>query len=198
MKNHYPTTFKNGFTFAARLIKDLYYLHFAKPPEKKSGFAFIVHPRGFHDVYRTAPFFKFIPKIFVEFILSRIGPVTVSEINGFVDQNNVPLAGLIISCPLMATQLMKDRSLASRKIIEAARLAEKYGAKYIGLGALSGSVTRGGLDLIESGIQGHITTGRSYTAHNVSAYALDALKETQLHPNEILIGILGAAGGVGL
>jgi len=182
--------------FILHLLEDFSLYFIRSTPEKREGFAFIVHPRDFGDIYRTTSFFNLLPKTTVEWILTWLWPVTVAEINGLKNQNGEEVIGWIIACPLTARQMMENREIASRRVYQAALLAERRGAKNIGLGGLTGSVTRGGLDLVDK-IKAGITTGRAYTAFNVSEYLFDVLREYRYDPKEVKVAVVGAAGGVG-
>ena len=163
---------------------------------ERRGFAFIVHPRDLGDVRRTTPFFNFFPKRVTEWILTWLWPVVVARIEGMRDREGRALPGWIIASPLPARQMMHARELARKRIVQAARLAERLGAKNVGLGGLSASVTRGGLDVAEALTSG-VTTGRAYTTHNVVAYVLGAIRTFNLDPAGVLVAVVGAAGGVG-
>ncbi len=131
--------------------------------KKRTGFAFLVHPRNVPDVYRKYPFFKYFSHSFTESVLMRFWPVVLSRITGVEDnQTGKNVDGWVISIPITAEQMMSNRELAKRFIVKACKLAEKKGAKIIGLGALTASLTRGGLDLLPHTKAG-ITTGRIYT-----------------------------------
>lgn len=182
--------------FIFRLLEDFSLYFLRSTPQKRKGFAFIVQPRDFGDVYRTTSFFNLLPKTMVEWILTWLWPVTIAEISGLKNKNGEEVTGWIIACPLTARQMMENRETASRRVFQAALLAERRGAKNIGLGGLTGSVTRGGLDLVGK-IKAGITTGRAYTAFNVSEYLFDVLREYSYDTGEVKVAIVGAAGGVG-
>lgn len=163
---------------------------------ERRGFAFIVHPRDLGDVRRTTPFFNWLPKRLTEWILSWLWPVVVARVEGMRDSRGRMIPGWIIASPLPARQMMEQRELARKRIIQAARFAERLGAKNVGLGGLSASVTRGGLDVAEV-ISSGVTTGRAYTTHNIVEYVLDAVQTFHLDPGRVLVAIVGAAGGIG-
>ncbi len=165
--------------------------------KRRSGFAFLVHPRNINDVYRKYPFAKYFPNKIVEFFLKLFWPVILSEITGlFSQKNGKPVRGWLITIPLTAEQMLKDRKLAEKRIIQAAKLAEKIGVKLMGLGALTSSVTRGGLDLIGN-VELFITAGSSLTA----AIALEdidtILRDKRLDIQQASIAIIGATGSIG-
>jgi len=97
---------------------------------------------------------------------------------------------------MTAKQMIEYKQVAQKKIIKAIKLAEKKGAKIIGLGALTSSVTRGGIDICDK-VSATVTTGHVYTTHIVSSTAMKAVEKMELDPQKIKIAVVGAAGSVG-
>lgn len=168
-------------------------------PQRRTqdGFAFLIHPRDITDVYRKYPQLKIFPEWVTRFIISHLWPITVSEITGVKDaQTGSPIRGWIISCALTADMLMADREAASAHIIRAAKLAERRGARILGLGALTASLTRGGKDILPH-IRGSVTTGRLFTTKIVTDIAGDAVDMLGIDRAEAEVAIMGAAGSIG-
>lgn len=161
-------------------------------------FAFIVHPRDLSDVYKKYSFLKFIPSALVNFILLRFWPpVLVSKITGLKSKaDNVPIDGCVISIPLTARQMVEHRDLASKKILDAIIFAKKLGVENVGLGALTSSFSKGGLDLVDK-VDVNITTGHAYTAYNVTKNILELSDILRLDKSKITVAIVGAAGSIG-
>ncbi|MFA4890046.1 MAG: hypothetical protein WC587_00205 [Candidatus Paceibacterota bacterium] len=160
---------------------------------KKGGFAFIVHPRNMPDVYRKYPFFKILPISFLEWFLRHYWPVILSKTEGLKDKNDKEVSGWIITIPLTAEQMLKDKNLAKKKILQAIKLAEKMGAKIIGLGAFIVSITNGGKDIINH-TKTFITTGNSLMAGITVSAIKDILKN---NPDKKNIAIIGATTFIG-
>jgi len=177
-------------------FSDLFIRHLPQI-KKREGFAFLVHPRDTADVSRKYPFSRFFPDILVMHALKRFWPVTLSSITGTKNKKTgKQIPGWVISIPITAEQMMHDRELAKKFIIKAARLAERKGARIIGLGALTASLTRGGLDIIPH-TKAHITTGRLYTAQIVTGTTIEASKRLSLDKDNVEVGIVGAGGSIG-
>ncbi len=164
--------------------------------KKSDGYAFLVHPRDTKDVIIKYPFLKNFSDKSIKTFLKNFWPVTVSEIEGLVNEEGQNIKGWVISCPITADQMLHDRELAKKFIIKTAKLAEKKGAKIIGLGALTASLTRGGLD-IEKEVNCKITTGKIFTAKIVTDTLIDALDRLGVKSKDIKISVLGAAGSIG-
>lgn len=172
-------------------------LPFLPSLRRPHGYAFLVHPRDINDVYRKYPFARRFKAETVLSFIRTFWPVTVSRIDG-ADSiiTTKPITGYVISIPVTARQMTDDRDLALKHIIRAARLAKKKGAKIIGLGALTASLSKGGLD-IKKELDISVTTGRIFTSYIVTETALKAMREVGLSLDNCKIGIVGAAGSIG-
>lgn len=161
-------------------------------------FAFLVHPRDLGDVFKKYPLLKFLPNSVVEFFLLKFWPpVFVAKITGLKSKDGGELIdGCVISVPMTARQMMEHREVALKKILEAAIFAKKLGAGIIGLGALTSSFSKGGLDLIDK-VDVNITTGHAYTAFNVTRNVFELCNILGLDKNKVTIAIVGAAGSIG-
>jgi fatty aldehyde-generating acyl-ACP reductase len=163
----------------------------------KPDFAFIVHSRDRTDLPRKFPILKFLPNIVFDFITLNLPPFVVSRITGLVTINQEESHGLLIGIPMTAHQFIEDRQRALRKIIQAINLARSKGVKYIGLGAMTASLSRGGRDVIERIADVVITTGRTYTIKNITDYIYYCLNIFHLKKEDVIVGVVGAAGGIG-
>lgn len=166
-------------------------------PASQFKFAFIVHPRTEADAARRYAFARLMPKTAVSFWTREFWPIILSRVSGVRDlKTGRAVPGLIVLCPLTAKQLTEDRDLAKKRILQTIYLAEKYGVEVIGLGGLTASVTRGGLDLTDQARAG-LVTGRALTPWIVSQYALDGSRIAGWELEKITVAIVGAAGGIG-
>ena len=161
-------------------------------------FAFLVHPRDARDMERRFPFLALAPEWLHRGIQHYFWPVTVSRITGLTDQTTrQEVKGFVISIPMTAPEMLAHRKRALKHIRRATKLARNKGAKIVGLGALTSSLSRGGLDLLDiPGIA--ITTGHAYTGHTVSQTLLSHLNAADNpHRNGAPLAVVGAAGSVG-
>ncbi|MCR4343030.1 MAG: hypothetical protein NUV40_03990, partial [Patescibacteria group bacterium] len=142
------------------------------------------------------PFASFFSEKWVKKFLKFYWPIVVSEIEGMKDKDGRSVKGWVLGIPLTADQMVIERKLTKKKILQATKLAEKLGVSIMGLGAMTASLTRGGLDLIKDTNIG-ITTGRAYTVKTVTDTLFAISKRLNIDLKESKIGIVGAAGGVG-
>jgi len=163
---------------------------------EKKKFGFLVHPRELEDFFIKFPYLRFLPKRLVYYITKYHGPVIASRITGLKNQRGEDVEGYVFGVTMTAHQMMEDPTHARKKIHRAVRYARDKGVGIIGLGALTASFSRGGLDL--ANIEGiGITTGRAYTVKTIVDYASLALEKINLAPENTYVGIVGAAGSIG-
>ncbi len=165
--------------------------------KKREGFAFLVHPRDISDVYRKYKFLKYFPQNLVESIIVFMWPVTLVKVKGLVSQKSKKeVRGHIISITMTAEQMLKDRKYASRKIINATKLAKRKGARVIGLGSLSSPVMSGGVDLVgKYGI--FVTNGNALTAGVTLMGVRDVAKRRRITLSQSTVAVVGATGSIG-
>lgn len=123
------------FFFPKRITKLFY---------KPYSFAWLVHSRDIQDFYRRFPAAKILPQKIVEFICRILWPIIVSDITGVKDKRGKEKIGCILGIPLLSQQMLNNKPLAEKKIIQALKLAEKVGIQNVVLAAHNASVTNGG------------------------------------------------------
>jgi len=159
-------------------------------------FAFLIHPRDLQDVERRYPAFRRLSPRLQNWILHH-PPVVLDRIT-VRDRLGRHICGYLISISLTAEQMLRKRSLAKEKILQALRLAEALGSRVIGLGALTASVTDSGrwlLGWIQRNMSFALTTGSAYTV----AVAHKDIEQLIAHLGleDPLIAIVGCYGSIG-
>lgn len=162
-----------------------------------NGVAFLVHPRNNTDIIRKYPFLKLLGNKQIDWIMRHFWPVTVAPIYGVTDtETGEEVQGWVLASPLTAEQMLHNRELARKSIIETARLAQKKGARVVGLGAYTASLSRGGTD-VRKALDIEVTTGRVFTTKTVTDIAEDALHALDRKNKTTKISVVGAAGSIG-
>ncbi|SNT05567.1 Predicted amino acid dehydrogenase [Anaerovirgula multivorans] len=159
-------------------------------------FAFLIHPIGIDDIYRKYKGLKLLPETFVERLASRISPSEVSHITNLCSPYN-QAEGWFIGLPLttrMMTVLPEKKVID--KIIEAGKVAEKKGAKILGLGAHTSVVGDAGVTIAEN-LNIAVTTGNSYTVAAAYEATKDALRLLGRKIEDSEVTIVGANGSIG-
>ncbi len=186
--------------FIIHLILDYYYQikgrFFTTKANKDYKFAFLVHSRNYKDIYRKYHFAKYLPQSLVLFIMNHLWPITLSKVTGVISyEHKHNIDGYVLGITMTADQMLKNRIKALRKIRSAIYLAKGRGVNIVGLGGLTSSLSKGGLDLIDIPI--NITTGHAYTAFNVCENLFKMVEIFDIPENLLNVAVVGAAGSVG-
>lgn len=159
-------------------------------------FSFILHPLTLQDYIRKYPATGYFPEFVLNGFARLLPPFKVSEIKG-VYSSLAQVEGEFICCPLTSNQLLQlPPEVSITKIINAVKLAERNGAKLVGLGALTAVVGDGGVTVAkEAGIP--VTTGNSYTVFTALEGIKEAARLMEIAMDRANVVILGATGSIG-
>ena len=159
-------------------------------------FAFIIHPLTVQDVSRKFPVAKHLPGGVIERVLQYVPPFTVSHITG-VASPSATGEGWFVACPLTSQQMLSlPEKFVLKKIIMAGKIAEKQGAKVVGLGAFTSVVGDAGITVAEN-LNIAVTTGNSYTVATALEGVRQAAKIMEKSLEKANVVILGATGAIG-
>lgn len=159
-------------------------------------FAFIIHPLDINDFARKfGPVGKLPPRL-VENLFKFAPPIKVSRITG-VYSEHARAEGWFVACPITARLMLElPEEFVLNKIIKTGRLAQKLGAKIVGLGAFTSVVGDAGITIAKN-LDIAVTTGNSYTV----ATAVEGAKEAaRLMGHDIRKShavVVGATGSIG-
>ncbi len=158
-------------------------------------FAFILHPLELFDMQRKYKLFRYLPDFAGNAVLRRLPPFFLAQ-SAPIRSPYGCAQGSFYVCPLTARQMLAEPERALKKIIRTARLAEKRGAKLIGLGAFTSVVGDAGVSVAKA-VNVPVTTGNTYT----TAIALDSVAKAAQCMGHTLeeanLLILGASGSIG-
>lgn len=166
----------------------------------KDSFAFIIHPIDpKRDVSRKFPTLgRVLPAWLIDFFSVFFPPVYISEVMGVRSEaTGNELQGWLLACPLTPKRMMSlPPSVVYRKIIQTGNMAEKLGARILGLGAFTSVVGDGGVTVADN-LSIPVTTGDSYTV----AMAVRAIEQAAVVMNlplaQATVAIVGGAGAIG-
>lgn len=159
-------------------------------------FAFVLHPLVAKDVSRKFPFTKNWPDGLVEGVLKYIPPFETSHITG-IQSNLAEGEGWFITCPLTTRQMVgMPEKYVTNKIIKAGKVAEKLGAKILGLGAFTSIVGDAGITIAKN-LNIAVTTGNSYTVATALEGTRQAAKIMGIDLERANVLVLGATGSIG-
>jgi fatty aldehyde-generating acyl-ACP reductase len=161
-------------------------------------FAFIIHPiEPKKDVARKFKLFGYLPTSVIDYFCLFFPPVYISHITGIRSVTGREIEGWFVACPLTPTRMTQvPTEVAYRKIVQTGRLAEKLGAKILGLGAFTSVVGDAGIT-ISKRLSIPVTTGNSYTVAMAVEAIREAARQMEIALNEAKAAVVGATGAVG-
>jgi len=154
-------------------------------------FAFLVHPRArlAEDLARISKPLGLVPEKVYDIALRRlpVPPVTMASVHlGGVH------AGHVVLVPFGARHMLTQPSAARERVSRAVDHAAGLGSAVVGLGALTASVTAGGVSLL-SRTDIAVTNGGALTA----AVVHEQMRELLHCTPHARVAIVGATGSVG-
>jgi predicted amino acid dehydrogenase len=167
--------------------------------EVQDSFAFILHPIDpKRDVSRRFPNLGRLPAWLIDYLSLFFPPIFISEISGvrsLVDDRRA--RGWFVACPLTPRRMLSlPPQVVYRKIIQAGRLAERLGARILGLGAFTSVVGDGGLTVARH-LAIPVTTGDSYTVAMAVRATERAARAMGIAPELVTAAVVGATGAIG-
>lgn len=163
-------------------------------------FAFIIHPIDpKRDVSRKFPFLgRVLTERQIDFFSTFFPPVYISEIEGIVSAaTGKQVKGWFIAAPYTPRRMLElPERVVYRKIIQTGRMAERLGARILGLGAFTSVIGDAGVTIARS-LDVPVTTGDAYTI----AIAVQAIREAaclmDISLRNATAAVVGASGAIG-
>jgi fatty aldehyde-generating acyl-ACP reductase len=162
-------------------------------------FAFIIHPIDIkRDVARKYPIFQYASEGMINWLSRFFPPVYLSQVEGARStQTQDELKGWLLACPLTPKRMMSlPEEVVYNKIIATGRMAEKLGAKILGLGAFTAVVGDAGVTIAQK-LDIPVTTGDSYTVVMAVEAITEAAKQKDIDLDTATVAIVGATGAIG-
>ena len=177
-------------------------IHFLQPEEAEiNRFAFVIHPLSVEFIHKHKWFrwTRYLPDPLVEAVAAYIPPLYISRIaGGQSPATGQKIEGHLIALGATPREMMRhSEHFTYRKLNRAARMAERLGARIMGLGAFTSVVGDAGITVAhEADIA--ITSGNSLTV----AATLEAAKQAvvKMGAQDLSKGkamIVGATGSIG-
>jgi predicted amino acid dehydrogenase len=163
-------------------------------------FAFIIHPvKPKRDVQRKYPLLgKVLPEPAINYLSQYFPPVYISHITGITSADTgKEIEGWFIACPFTPKQMVSlPPETVYKKVIATGKLAQKLGAKVLGLGGFTSVVGDGGIT-ISKHLDIPVTTGDSYTIATAVEASLKAARRMNIDPANATAAVVGATGSIG-
>lgn len=165
-----------------------------------NNFAFVIHPIDpKKDVSRKFPLLgKVLPVPAINFFSRFFPPLYLSHITGCRSNGaGNEIEGWFVACPYTPkTMLDLNPETVYKKIIQTGRLAEKLGARILGLGAFTSVVGDAGLTISRS-LDIPVTTGDSYTVYIAVEAVREGARVMEIPLESATAAIIGATGAIG-
>jgi fatty aldehyde-generating acyl-ACP reductase len=163
-------------------------------------FAFIIHPIDpKRDVSRKFPLLgRILTERQIDFFSTFFPPVYLSEIEGITSAaTGKAIKGWLIACPYTPRRMLElPVQQVYRKIVQTGRLAEKLGARILGLGAYTSVIGDAGFTIAQS-LDIPVTTGDAFTV-SIAVQAVGSAAAAMGIPlNQAAAAVVGATGAIG-
>lgn len=163
-------------------------------------FAFIIHPIDpKRDVSRKFPLLgKYLTVKQINFFSTFFPPVYISEITGIRSvATGKEIKGWFVACPYTPARMLElPEKTVYRKIIQTGLLAEKLGARLLGLGAFTSVVGDAGITIAKH-LSIPVTTGDAYTVAVAVAAVREGARIMEIPLNTATAAVVGATGAIG-
>ena len=169
-------------------------------------FAFVVHPLSQEYIRKGFPVPKGTPKFVmdqVERAAAHLPPMVFSKMSNIISPTGAEAEGwLLFVGGTPKEMLSRSPEFTYRRLLAAAKMAEKMGAQILGLGAFTKVVGDAGVTVARRA-RIPVTTGNSYSASGALWAAADALRRMNLvdvRPNGKVAAktmVIGASGSIG-
>ena len=176
-------------------------LHLKETDGQINRFAFVIHPLSPRFIYKDKRLarLRFLPEKLVEHYVAEIPPMYLSRITGAVSPaTGQRVEGILLTLGATPRELMRrDPSFTYRRLIKAARMAERMGARLMGLGAFTSVVGDAGITVAQK-VDIAITSGNSLTVAatlETGKQAVIKMGATDLSQGKAMV--VGATGSIG-
>ncbi len=172
-------------------------------------FAFVIHPLSQEFIRKGLPIPKATPKIVmdqVESLAAHLPPMVYCKMENIVSPTGAEAEGWLITVGGTPKEMLsRSPEFTYRRLLAAARMAEKLGAQIMGLGAFTKVVGDAGVTVARRA-RIPVTTGNSYSASGALWAAADAMRRMglveqpppgqRLRAKAMVIGATGSIGSV--
>lgn len=160
-------------------------------------FAFVLHPLVIADFARKFGVLRRAPPRALEWVARFVPPLVAAHITGIRSPTGAEAEGWFIGLPLTTRVLLaSDPEFVYRRLVECGHLAERLGARLLGLGAFTKVVGDAGVT-VAARLRIPVTTGNSYTAATAVEGALLAAARMEVDLPRAHGLVLGATGAIG-
>lgn len=166
----------------------------------EDSFAFIIHPIQIKkDVKRKFPFLgTVLPEPVINWASQYFPPQYISEIEGVTSSaTGKTLRGWFLAAPFTPPTMMRmPVERVYNRIVATGEMAERLGARIVGLGAFTSVVGDAGRTIADR-LNVPVTTGDSYTVAVAVQALYYAAMQMQINTAQATVAVVGATGAIG-
>ena len=160
-------------------------------------FGFVVHPPTLRHVRKAMPAMRFIPDGIVVSLIKLQKPYLISRVRKVSSVLGYEVQGFFVVCPLLPKQMLElDTESVLARIVGAGRIAERLGAKILGLGAYTSIVGDKGVT-VASRLSIAVTSGSAMTAWSAVEAIRRLAARRGVDPGGSTLAVIGASGSIG-
>lgn len=160
-------------------------------------YAHIAHYGYPEDLYREQNFLKDFDAKTSRLWRENSYPIVAEmQIDGFNALNRC-IRGWYIFIPNYTEELLRNKALRQKKLLQAGILARRLNAKFAGMAGLIASFSKGGKFLADNIKDFGFTTGHAFTIANIYEIVKAIIKTISLDLSKSRIAVIGAAGSIG-
>lgn len=169
-----------------------------KPVEVEK-FAFFIHPLAVSFIFSHPKFWwlRFFPQRLVEWAMAFSPPMLLSHVTGARSATGKELEGWLLGLGATPKEMMRrDPEFFYRRLVKGAYIAQKLGARIMGLGAFTSIVGDAGIT-VDQRSPIAVTSGNSYTVSSTLEAAKVALRKLGRGDRGGHAVVVGATGSIG-
>ena len=163
-------------------------------------FGFIIHPIDpKRDVERKFPLLgKVLPVPAIHFLSRFFPPVYISHVTGARSTaSGAEIEGWFVACPFTPQRMLTlPVKTVYNKIVKTVKLAQRRGARLVGLGAFTSVVGDAGVTIAQQ-VDVPVTTGDSYTVATAQQAVREAARRMEINLRRATAAVVGASGAIG-
>jgi fatty aldehyde-generating acyl-ACP reductase len=160
-------------------------------------FGFVVHPPTLGYVRRAIPALRYVPDSLVVFLIRHQWPYLISRIRKVSSVLGHEVHGFFVVCPFLPKQMLElDTELVLGRIVGAGRIAERLGARILGLGGYTSIVGDKGIT-VASRLGIAVTSGSAMTAWSAVEAIRRLAAQHGVDPASSTLAVIGASGSIG-
>ena len=171
------------------------------PPKtpKRPTFAFVIHPLKVSDAFQVKAFswLRNLPPKLLEMLLANVPPMFISKARGIVDAQGNEVDGYFYALVMTPKMMMAaDPEEVYRGLVKIAEMAQKRGARIMGLGAFTSVVGDAGVTVAKRAPIA-VTSGNSLTIWACVESARQAMARMGKSLPNCRALVVGATGSIG-